>query len=116
MPPSEPLGTNEEQRARDSAKSILSDIYSNTSNKLSEDVQNSATSFLSDIYKRASNGLSEDTPQHALAKIPKLGPSMSTSSYFPFSAHRTRRIEESEPKSDISQHEIKKRHQVMINI
>ena len=36
-----------------------------------------------------------------------LGPSVSASSYFPLSAHQTRRIEETEPKSDISQHEHK---------
>ena len=32
---------------------------------------------------------------------------MSTSSYFPFSAYQTRRVEESEPKANIRQHENK---------
>jgi hypothetical protein len=39
--------------------------------------------------------------------IPKIGPSMSTSSYFPFNTYQTRRIEESDPKTDIRQHENK---------
>ena len=47
----------------------------------------------------------DDTTQQAPTRTPKLGPS--TSSYFPFSAHQTRRVEESERKTDISQSEHK---------
>jgi hypothetical protein len=131
-PPDESLGDNEEDRARDASRSFLSDIYNRTSNNIAregaqnsarsflsdiynrtsnnvarEDAQNSERSYLSDLHSRASSGISEDTPQHAPVKIPKLGPSMSSSSSSQPSHPQARIVEESEPKADISKHENK---------
>lgn len=51
---------------------------------------------INDLHKK----FEEDTTPHEAVKIPKLGPSMSTTSYFPFSSYQRPSLEESEPKKE----------------
>ena len=73
-------------QANKMTQQYLSRLYERVEDKRITPVR----SYLNGLY----NKFNDDTPQHAPAKIPKLGPSMSTSS-----DSQTQRIEESEPKS-----------------
>ena len=57
----------------------------------------------SDDFRSLSSKLDRDITPGAPLRIPKLGPSTNTTSHFPFNTHQIRRIEETEPKTDIVQ-------------